>query len=612
MSESSARFTVLAVDDMPENLALINDILGEHYRIIAARDGRRALQLAASDPRPDLILLDLMMPGMDGYAVCRELKADQATADIPVIFVTARSETRDELRGFVVGAVDFISKPVSPPLLRARVQNHLELAVLNRRLQQRVTARTRELELQVREKDAAMARAEYLALHDPATGLPNGRHARARLAQMLEHSGEDGQFVGVLHFNIDRLGLINHSAGPQQADLLIIETAQRLKSAAGREDFVARLDSDNFMMLLNLRPGGGPQAARDKLARIADGLRRALAKPVGEMSSTSSVGTALLPADATDADAGIACARVALRAAKRGGPNSRSAYHPELGWEADEEHRLEQQLVDALDSGRLQIHFQPQVHLESGLISGAEALIRWPDGSGGYISNGSFLPVAEHAGLSRALDEEVMQQALAWLTAEQQRLPPGFRLGINVSTPGLARPGWLERIPQRLAEAGIEPGRVELEITEQGLIQNLAETSERLRALCAAGLHIAADDFGSGYSSLAWLESLPIDRLKLDRQFILRLHDNPRAATIASAMIRLAADLDIDCVVEGIEDGVQHDFARSHGAPHGQGFYLHHPMPAAEFNALLAAEVARQPPGLAESAPGPEESAPGG
>ena len=587
-SPAKDRFTILAVDDMPENLALLGDILGQDYRLLAARDGERALQLARSQPAPDLILLDLMMPGMDGYSVCTELKADPRTAQIPVIFVTARNEQRDELRGFVVGAVDFITKPVSPPLLRARIQTQLQLASLTRSLQQRVDARTRELELQIRERDAAMARAEYLSLHDPLTGLPNLRQLRARAEQMLEHVNE-GMRLGILHFNLDRLGLIHHNLGASHADGVINEVASRLRAAAGVDDFVARDAGDNFILLLGLR-GGNSKTTRRKIALLADNLRKSVSLNTAQLITTASVGTAMLPEDASSVDGGLACARAALRAAKAEGPNTTKAYEPQYGQTAKREHRLELQLQSALQQHALEIHFQPQVELATGRINGAEVLIRWPDGSGGYISNGSFLPVAEHAGLMLALDKEVLSQSLRWLGEHKQAFAPGIRLAINLSAQGLLQPGWLERVPALLEEAEVPPQLLELEITEQNLIRNMSDTGRRLRALAESGIRIASDDFGSGYSSLAWLESLPIDRVKLDRQFIRRLRDSPRAATVASAMIRLTSELGLDCVIEGIENEAQKDFASQHGAPTGQGFFLYRPMPGTRFLELLAAQ----------------------
>lgn len=585
-----SRQTILAVDDMPENLALLADILSQEYRLQVARNGQRALELAQTDPQPDLILLDLMMPGMDGYAVCEALKATPRTSRIPVIFLTAKNEVSDELRGFDLGAVDYLSKPVSPHLLRARVRSHLTLANLTRNLQTRISERTRALEEQIRERDIALARADYLALNDPQTGLPNRRHLRQQLDQML--SAPTQGHVAILHFNLDRLGLINHSAGPTKADAVLAQAAFRLKAACGSEDFVARSDSDNFIMLLKLNDSD-ISSARQKVSSLANSLRKTLAQPVQKMIATTCVGSALLPDDCADADTGLACALAALRRAKMLGPNNSVAYTPELGQAARDEHRLERLLQSALQQEALEVHFQPQVALQQQRICGAECLIRWPDGKGGYISNGSFLPVAENTGLIHGLDDEVIRQALNWL-ATQKRLAPDFRLSINISAASLGRPGWLENLPSLISDHGIPPERVELEITEQNLIRNLAETSQRLKAISDTGLYIAADDFGSGYSSLAWLEKLPVDRIKLDRQFITNVSTSPRAAAIARAMIHLTAELGMDCVIEGIENQAQLDFALQEKAPHGQGFFLHRPMPPAHFQKLLQSSYHRE------------------
>lgn len=586
---TDTRQTILAIDDMPENLGLLVDILGNDYRLQVARDGQRGLDLAGGSPVPDLILLDIMMPGMDGYEVCRKLKSHPRTSRIPVIFLTARNEVTDEVLGFDLGAVDYLTKPVSPPLLRARVRNHLTLASLSRTLQQRIAERTRELEQQVRARDAALSRADYLALNDPQTGLPNRRQFRQKLEQHLAHRGESR--LALLHFNLDRLGLINHSAGPTKADAVVAQAARRLQSACGQDDIVARTDSDNFLMLLPLGVIDAA-SARHKIDTLAYSLRRTLAQPVQKMIATACVGSVLIPDDAADAETALALGLVALRAAKAIGPNTTVAYAAELGQAAHDEHRLERRLQHALNTQTLELYLQPQVDLVRNTISGAESLIRWPDGKGGFIANGRFLPVAENTGLIHGLDDEVLRQAVYWL-ARHPRLPPGFRLGINVSAATLARRGWLENLPRLLSEHNIPSERLELEITEQCLIRNLEDTARRLQQVRDSGIHIAADDFGSGYSSLAWLERLPVDRVKLDRQFIASVHDNPRAATIARAMIRLTLDLGLDCVVEGIETPQQEHFARDEGSPHGQGFALHRPMTPAHFEDLIAGTAPR-------------------
>lgn len=585
MSPSPAR--ILVVDDEPANLALIHDILGADYQLHMAQDGPQALRIAA-DIQPDLILLDLMLPGMDGYGVCEQLKNTSALADIPVIMVTARDQTQDELRGFAAGAVEFITKPIRPALLRVRVQNHLKLNHLNKRLQADVEARTRELEMEVRRREQAMARAEYLTLHHPRSGLPNQRQLRLRLQQYLAAHANGAGRCGLLQLQPDGLDRIRQGGGPEQVDHLLSELGERLRVAAGRDDFVAHLEDDSLAVMVPLPLPRAAEEDRQKLDRLADLLRKTLGRPIHDMAISLCVGGVLAPDDAASAELALDRAHIALANARRAGANQTRMYAPTMAAQARRIHQLERQLQVAILEHRLDIHLQPQVHLASGQISGAEALIRWPDGAGGYIANSSFLPLAADAGLGLAIDNAVLEQSLDWLQANQNALPPGFRLGINMSAQALSRPGWLEALPQQLHDREIEPQRVELEITEQSLIQDMHHTHERLRRLCAQGLHVAADDFGSGYSSLAWLDGLPIDRIKLDRLFLRRLEHSPRAATLAASMIQLADELDLDCVLEGIEETSQWRFARAHGAPHGQGYLLSHPIAPDAFSELLS------------------------
>lgn len=576
------RPSILLVDGDQERRQSITASLLNDYLILVAEPGADDIAAIVATRTPDLVILG-MSDGHDAFATCRRLKSSPRSSRTPIVFVGNFASVGDEVQAFDLGAIDMLHWPLSPRLLQARIRNHVHHAYQARSLQNRVAERTRELELQTRERKAARARAEFLALNDPQTGLPNRRQLHQQIEKIL-HNRSDDRF-GVLHFNIDRLGLINHSAGLAKADAVLAQFAHRLKAACGSSDFVARADSDNFIMLLPLGVCEA-QSARQKIRSLANTLRRQLAQPVQKMVATTCVGTVLVPDDAADAHTALSNALVALRRAKERGPNSTVAFTAEFGQAAHDEHQLERQLQTALNHGELEVHFQPIVDLNHARISGAECLIRCPDGRGGYISNGSFLPVAENTGLIHGLDDELLQQAVDWL-ASHPNLPSGFRLSLNLSAASLARPLWLESLPDALSRQDVPTERLELEITEQNLIKDLSDTSRRLRNVSDSGIQIAADDFGSGYSSLAWLENLPIDRVKLDRQFISRVEESPKAQAIASSMIRLMNDLGLECVIEGIETARQLRFASEEGATYGQGFGLFRPMPRSQFDALL-------------------------
>lgn len=283
------RSTVLIVDDSPSDLALISGILKDLYQVTIANSGERALNIAKTDTPPDILLLDIMMPVMDGYETCRQLKASPKTRDIPVIFLTSETEIKDDIKGFELGAVDYITKPISPPVVLARVQTHLQLKQLRDYLKE-----TNEfLETEVQRRKQAEERIHHTALHDSVTGLPNRALLGDRLQQAIATSDRDKTHVAVLNIDLDKFKPVNDTFGHGVGDLLLKEAGQRMLDCVRKSDTVARIGGGEFVVILR-------EIRKDKDAvSVAETIRRAFNQPFEladqNISISASIGIAIYP-----------------------------------------------------------------------------------------------------------------------------------------------------------------------------------------------------------------------------------------------------------------------------------------------------------------------------
>lgn len=599
----AAKPTVLVVDDMPANIELLVEILKDRYRVQVARNGEIALKLANSSHPPQLILLDVMMPGMDGQEVCRQLKKNPKTRHIPVIFVTARTEPEDEIAGFNLGAVDYITKPISPPTVRARVKTHLMLSQTKMMLERAVRQRTLQLkkanetlQQEIGKRDEAMQRAEHLSQFDQLTSLPNRRQLQERLRNEVQRAKSNRQCLCIVRINFDRMQNLNNNFGPSVGDAALALACRRLQNALATSDFIAREDGDSLIAIFN-RGWTNVEHAREQGEQLVHELLKSLDRPfnLGEhtTSLTASSGLVVFPDDALTAERLLARAQTATAVAKRQSPGSVVVYTSRFGQDVADKYSLEGRLRSALRRDELEIYLQPQVELRSNRMTGAEALVRWPDGDGGFVSNARFIPVAEDAGLIVKLDHYVLKtlcdQAVMW----GDNIAPGFRLGFNMSAVGFQDPYCVETIIQIIRDAGLPPHRFELEVTEQAVMTDFSAAIEKLIRLREFGIAVALDDFGTGYSSLAYLQQMPLDRLKVDRSFIRDVESHGKSASITRAIIKLARTIGLDCLMEGVETAGQLEFCQLNGCQHVQGYYLHRPMPPDALQKLMRKQAKR-------------------
>lgn len=420
---------------------------------------------------------------------------------------------------------------------------------------------------------------------DSLTGLANRAAVGARLQALLANPGRYGGSVHVVFLDVDAFKTVNDALGHSVGDLLLVEVAARLRACAGPADIVGRYGGDEFIVLA---PAGSGNTARFDLP---DAVLAAMAKPalVGghELVVSASVGVSVFPVDGSDTETLIACADMAMYAAKNRGRNCWERYRPEMRADADAKLILSARLRRAIEAGALRLHYQPQVDMRNGRVLGVEALVRWYDEVYGEIAPAQFVPIAEASGFVAKLGEwvlhEACRQSALW---ERMGIAP-MRISINLSPLQLQRANIVETFQTVLRETGVDPTKLELEVTETALMQQPEIAVRRLREFRRAGISVAIDDFGMGYSSLSQLRALPVDRIKIDRAF---LHDVGESETgaIVKAIVTLAKALGLSVVAEGVETLEQQEFLLGLGCVEAQGYRFSRPLDAGSLERLLA------------------------
>lgn len=426
---------------------------------------------------------------------------------------------------------------------------------------------------------------EKLAYHDPVTGLPNRTLLYDRLQSAISRADRDDQGVAVLFLDLDRFKAVNDSLGHAIGDELLKMVAQRLQNCVRTSDTVARLGGDEFVVVISALDSD--HAVGGVVLKILEDLAVRFKIDDCDLYITSSIGIALYPRDGHNVEELMKNADMAMYQAKEAGRNTCHYFSPELNMRATERLLLENTMRRALERQEFFLTYQPQMELSTGHIAGIEALLRWRHPDLGIVPPDSFIPIAEETGLIVPLGEWVLRaackQALIW---QQEGYPP-LRIAVNVSARQFRQKNLALRIKAILAETGLDPALLELELTESSVMENPDEAILTLRSLKKMGITLSIDDFGTGYSSLSHLKHFPIDRLKIDRSFVKHVTRDQNDATIAEAIIALAHSMKLTVVAEGIEHGEQMEFMSQHRCDTMQGFYLSRPVPAAEFGDFL-------------------------
>jgi diguanylate cyclase (GGDEF)-like protein len=596
---SEQKADILIVDDTPNNLRFLSTTLTEYgYKIRSVTDGSMALTVAQA-ALPDLILLDIKMPGLDGYEVCQRLKANEKTREIPVIFLSALDEVLDKVKAFTVGGVDYITKPFQLEEVLARIENHLslqaareEIRQLNAELEERVRQRTAQLEQEIRERQQAQEELLYVALHDVLTGLPNRTWFMERLEQLLKQVNKKPGFrFAVLFLDCDRFRAVNDSLGHIVGDRLLISLARRLESRLRPGSTIARLGGDEFSILLE------DIKNVNEVTQIAEDIHRELASPFQlneyEVFSNVSIGIVVSDDNYEQPEHLLRDADAAMYQAKAKGKSCYQVFDLAMYDRAVNSLQLETDLRRGLERDELIPYYQPIVSLTANQIVGFEALVRWNHPQHGLVPPGKFIPIAEETGSIVPIDLCILRQACHQLRRWQDNgaVDRYVTISVNLSAKHFTSLKLLQQIDNILQATGLNGRNLKLEITESNIMVNAEVASQIIEQLKSREIELIVDDFGTGYSSLSYLHRLPIDTLKIDRSFVSRIGKNGENTEILRTIISLARNLNVNAIAEGIETQEQLEQLKSLGCEFGQGFLFSRPVEAKEARKLLATGV---------------------
>ncbi len=543
---------VLVADDDEINLMLLREAIeGAGCEVTTVGDGSAALQEAVSRPY-DAVLLDVSMPQLDGYSVCRALRAAPATSRLPIIMITSRDDSPSIDRAYDAGATDFISKPVNWALIPHRL---------------RYVMRSAQSEARVRE----------LAYYDPVTGLPNRASALRFVAEALVAGDNRAPARGMAVISLALRGISrigeNFGAGVSDGILRVVgQGLARLLRSSLRDRALAecaRVGDAEFIVSLC---GSDPHVLAGEVAdTMTSWLREPVAFEEHEFFLEPTLGFAVFPEHGADAETLM----MRAAAARDDGGARRQGVYPvyseELGARSRERLALDVELRRAVRNEELELHFQPKICLATGQLAGVEALLRWFHPVRGEISPAAFIPLAEESGLILEIDTWVIRAACRQLRNWRDA---GLATGIAVNVSGkhfiLGDP--VAAIAREIAATGISPADLTVEVTESVLVRDIARARGQLQSLRTLGCKVAIDDFGTGYSSLAYLGRLPADEVKIDRAFVQHVHHSESDALIVRAIIGLLRSLGQRVTAEGVETREQLDWLRAHGCTEVQGY----------------------------------------
>ena len=688
--------TILIVDDDQVVRILMRDSLeDEGWSVIEAEDGIAACR-CCDEAAPSLLVVDAVMPNMDGFELCRELRDRATTRHVPILMATGLDDDGSIARAYEAGATDFIAKPINWLILNHRIRYMLRgartledlrqnqqslraaralereqnarfeaaldnmsqglcmfgadgrLIVANRRFrdiydltpasvapgqsmikvmktsrlfaskpedvpstalaehlalaaQRDRAVLTQELAdgrvitithepmqaggfvdtiTDVTQQRLAEARLAHMALHDALTNLPNRVLFRQRLMSSLQRAGR-GEFCAVLCLDLDQFKGVNDAFGHPVGDALLKAVTARLSRVIRQTDTVARLGGDEFAIVQS--KVDDPTDTTTLAVRLLQEFKSPFEVAGHHLIIGTSIGIAIAPADGDDPDLLLKSAEIALYQAKSDGRGRYRYFEPEMDALIQARRELEFDLRGALVAGQFELFFQPLINLKNECISGLEALIRWRNPRRGMVSPADFISLAEEIGEIIQIGEWVLREAcrcaMSW--------PEPLKVAVNISTIQFKDQGLVHIITQALQDSGLDPARLELEITESVMISDFDAALAMLHQLKKLGLSIAMDDFGTGYSSLSYLRSFPFDKIKIDQSFVRELGQKSDCTAIIRAVTGMCESLGITATAEGVETRRQLRLLQGERCTEVQGYLISKPLPAHEIPALI-------------------------
>ncbi len=545
---------LIADDDRSMRVALHNVLASDGYEIESVSDGVEAVK-RCEQSMPDLILLDALMPNLNGFDACKKIRMLKGGKHVPILIVTALDDESSIEQAFDSGATDFIPKPVHFAVMRQRISRLLKAS---------------RAEVHVRE----------LAYNDSLTGLPNRTMFINQMNKLIKKVRSQSQMLAVLFLDLDRFKYVNDTLGHNVGDMLLKQVAERILSCVRSVDTVSRLGGDEFTLALD-----GIED-RGVVATIADKICRKLGEPYSfsgkDIYVTASIGISIHPDDGVDIGELMKRADTAMfKAKERGG--SFLFYEPEMEAVVTNKVEIEQDLRQSLDREELDVYYQPKYDLQTSKVMGIEALVRWNHPDKGLVGPNDFIPLAEETGLISEVGLWVLitscVQVKSWIDKGLKATP----VSVNLSGRQLENGDITAQVAHVLAESGLKPEYLELEITESIIMKRPEEVISILHQLKAMGVKLSIDDFGTGYSSLNYLRKFPIDLLKIDKAFVRDIETNNEDRLIVKGIIALAKSLNLEVLAEGVETGEQQKLLEEEGCDYIQGYYIGKPMKSEEF-----------------------------
>lgn len=560
---------ILVVDDNPDNFDTIETLLAnQNYQLHYAPGGVQALEYMDSF-QPALVLLDVMMPDIDGIEVCRRMKAHPRWQSIPIIMVTALTAKEDLSLCLHAGADDFISKPVHVVELRARIHSMLRLYHQQNRIQQL----NQSLEAQVEQRTS---RIQQLVDYDELTQLPNRRNLLKSIDNILQSPPAADNYAqwALIYTDCDQFQLINDSLGHEVGNQVLVKLAKRLSTLLKTADeLLARVGEDEFCLLMPAIDS--PASVHQRVNEIASLLETPFVVHGYEVFVTVSMGVAFSFQPHQSATELLQNADTALYTAKKQGRRGHiETYDTELHQSALARLQLENDLRRALINDEFIVFYQPITALADRQVTGFEALIRWHHPERGMVSPGEFIPCIEQTGLIIPVGKLVLRKACEQLRQWHEISGQPLTMHVNLSVRQFSHPHLLDDITEILRDTRVNPACLILEITESALLGSSDEAIQLLSQLRELQIQISIDDFGTGYSSLSYLNQLPVDTLKIDRSFINNVEKNPE---IVRAIITLGHAVKMKVVAEGIETEAQARYLQQLNCDYGQGYWLGRP-----------------------------------
>ncbi|HZV61498.1 MAG TPA: EAL domain-containing protein [Methylophilaceae bacterium] len=594
---------VLLVNDHHASLIALEALLMQNevetgYSVVTANSGEDALRHLLNDQFA-VIVLDVSMPGMDGFETAEIIHSHPRSSATPIIFVTAHfADEMNRLKGYELGAVDYLITPIIPKILKSKVEVFVELAKKNMELENKthelaelnknlqvkqmreLKRNNKALEAEISVRRKAEQRAHELAIKDPLTGLYNRRSLIERLEESIKHAKRSKEQIALMFLDMDRFKSINDTLGHDVGDGLLQQIAARINASVRESDVVARLGGDEFVVLMQ---GMTTYADAGRVAKkIAEATSPSFQVGVHKIKTSVSIGISLFPEDGDTPQVLMRNADLAMYHAKQQ-RGTIQFFHEDFNAPLQERLRLEHELQKALENDEFELYYQPKVEFASRRIIGVEALLRWRHPELGIVSGEDFVHAACDNGLIIPIGEWVIEaackQAREWLDTAPESVVP---IAVNIASPQLH--GDLPyTIHKFLSLYNIPSSCLQLEITESLLIRDLERTSGILQEISDSGITIAIDDFGTGYSSLSVLKALPIDILKIDQSFIRELATNANDKAIVKAIIHMAHALSLKVVAEGVETEKQLFVLESLACDEYQGFLSGRPLAFEDF-----------------------------